>query len=97
MYWKKKILRNINYRDYAKKGEYLVEDVEPRLENESKGSLIKLLSGPTKKKYIDLDLPLIFCLIFCTEIESLKFFRWRLEFNYWLLDTKGPLIHPVSL
>lgn len=54
VYWKKKILRNINYRNNAKKGEYLVEDVELRLENEYKGFLRKLLSGPTKKKYTDL-------------------------------------------
>lgn len=79
----KKILGNINYRDYAKKGRYLIEDVELKLENKDKGLLRRLLSRlMKKKKYVDLDLPLVFCLIFCTEIESLEFFRWRFEFNY---------------
>lgn len=79
----KKILGNINYRDYAKKGRYLIEDVELKLENKDKGLLRRLLSGLIKKKkYVDLDLPLVFCLIFGTEIESLEFFRWRFEFNY---------------
>lgn len=35
-----------------------------------------------KKKYADLDLPLVLCLIFCAKIESLELFRWRFEFNY---------------
>ena len=45
--------------------------------------LTGLLSGQMKKKkYAGLDLPLVFGLIFCTEIESLELFRWRFEFNY---------------
>lgn len=64
--------------------------------NEYKGLLRKLLSGPTKKKYIDLDLPLIFCLIFCTEMKVLNSSDGGLS-SITGYDTRGLLIHPVSL
>lgn len=44
-----------------------------------------------------LGLPLIFCFIFCTEIESPELFWWRFEFNYWLFEAMGLFSHPISL
>lgn len=87
---KEKNPENINYGDYAKTGRDLIEDVELKLENKGKALLRTLVSWQKKKKeYVDRDLPLVFCLIFCTEIESPELFWWRFEFNYWLLDAKG--------
>lgn len=95
---KQKSWGNINYKGYAKKGRDLIDDAELMLENKNKDLVRRLLSGLIKKKkYADLDLPLVFCFIFCTKIESLELFRWRFEFYYWLLEAKGLLDHPISL
>lgn len=59
-----------------------MEDTELTLENKNKGLLLRfLLRLKKKKKCANLDLPLVFCIIFCAEIESLELFRWRFEFN----------------
>lgn len=58
-----------------------MEAVELMLGKRNNGLPRSVLLG-LMKKYADLDLPLVFCFIFCTEIESLELFRWRFEFNY---------------